>query len=564
MKNRFLVLFIILAAIAFGFAVDDEPVKKILTQLEKYRADYPQEKVHIHLDKPYYAIGDNIWFKAYVVNAEKNQLSNLSKILYVELINEKDSVKQSVMLDLKAGLAWGDFMLTDSLREGNYRIRAYTTWMRNFGNEYYFDKTISIGNSVSNNIYTDATYTFTRISENNHKVVANIKYTYLDGVPVSKKEVTYDVQLNFRSVAKGKGITDNNGNLKITFTNNQPFILKTGKISTTVKLEESIVNKIIPIKATSNDGDVKFFPESGDLVAGLRSKVAFKAVGADGLSIPISGFISDNTAGKVAEFQTDYGGMGSFNVLPEAGKTYAAQVKFEDGSEKTFLLPRVLPQGYVLSVNNLNPEKLIVKVQASESIISDGEITLVAQSNGNTLYVSKSKFDSRTLLAEIPKTRFPTGIIQFTLFSQQNEPLAERLIFMNHSDQLNLSVKSDKAVYAKRGKVKIAVDVKDVTGKPVIGSFSLAVTDESKTPYDENKETTIMSNLLLTSDLKGYIEQPNYYFSGVTEAKVKHLDNLMLTQGWRRFTWKNILSNNFTNLSFQPETTVQISGSVKT
>lgn len=563
MKNRFLVLSIIFTAIAFGFAVDDEPVKKILTQLEKYRAEFPQEKVHIHLDKPYYAIGDDIWFKAYVVNAEKNQLSNISKILYVELINDKDSVKQSVMLNLNAGLAWGDFTLTDSLREGNYRIRAYTNWMRNFGNEYYFDKTISIGNSVSNNIYTDATYTFTKISESNHKVAADIKYTYLDGVPVSKKEVTYDVQLNFRSVAKGKGITDDQGNLKILFTNNQPFILKSGKILTTVKLEESVVNKIIPIKATSSDGDVTFFPESGDLVAGLRSKVAFKAVGADGLGISMTGFITDNTAVKVADFQTEHAGMGSFNVFPEIGKTYLAHVKFEDGSEKTFTLPRVLPQGYVLSINNLNPEKLIVKVQASESIISDSEITLVAQSNGNILYVSKSKFDSRTLLAEIPKTRFPTGITQFTLFSPQNEPLAERLVFMNHADQLNLTVKSDKAVYTKREKVKIAVDVKDITGKPVVGSFSLAVTDESKTPSDDNKETTILSNFLLTSDLKGYIEQPNYYFADVTQAKTKHLDNLMLTQGWRRFTWKNILSNNFTNLSFQPETTVQISGSVK-
>ncbi|MDB5120821.1 MAG: hypothetical protein JWN56_2039 [Sphingobacteriales bacterium] len=564
MKTRLLFLSLFLAVIAFGFAVDDEPVKKILTQLDKYRAEYPQEKVHIHLDKPYYAIGDNIWFKAYVVNAEKNQLSNLSKILYVELINEKDSVKQSVMLDVKAGLAWGDFTLTDSLREGNYRIRAYTTWMRNFGNEYYFDKTISIGNSVSNNIYTDANYTFSKIGANNHKVVADIKYTYLDGIPVSKKEVTYDVQLNFRSVAKGKGTTDSIGNFKITFNNNQPFILKSGKILTIIKLEESMVSKIIPIKATSNDVDVKFFPESGDLVAGLRSKVAFKAVGADGLSIPISGFISDNSAAKVSEFETEHAGMGSFALFPEAGKVYTAHVKFEDGSEKTYPLPRVLPQGYVLSVNNLGPDKLIVKVQASQSVVSDSEVTLVAQSNGNTIYISKSKFDSRTLLAEVPKTRFPTGIIQFTLFSQQNEPLAERLIFMNHSDNLNLTLKSDKVVYSKREKVKINIDVKDHTGKPAVGSFSLAVTDESKTPYDENKETTILSNLLLTSDLKGYIEQPNYYFSGINDAKIKHLDNLMLTQGWRRFTWRNILANNFPNLSFQPESTVQISGSVRT
>jgi hypothetical protein len=104
--KKYLVLFlsIIVSAIAFGFIKEDDPIKKILLQIEKYRSEYPQEKVHLHLDKPYYAIGDNIWFKAYVVIAEKNQLSNFSKILYVELINEKDSVKQSVALPLNLGL----------------------------------------------------------------------------------------------------------------------------------------------------------------------------------------------------------------------------------------------------------------------------------------------------------------------------------------------------------------------------------------------------------------------------------------------------------------------------
>ena len=84
-----------------GFIIDDEPLKKILTQIEKYRLQYPQEKVHLHLDKPYYAIGDNIWFKAYVVNAEKNELSTLSRILYVELINVKDSIKKSLKIPLE-------------------------------------------------------------------------------------------------------------------------------------------------------------------------------------------------------------------------------------------------------------------------------------------------------------------------------------------------------------------------------------------------------------------------------------------------------------------------------
>lgn len=563
MKNRLLFLSVLFAFITLGFVVDDDPIKKILDQLEKYRNEYPQEKVHIHLDKPYYAIGDNIYFKAYVVNAEKNELSALSKLLYVDLINDKDSVKQSVLLELKAGLAWGDFSLPDSLREGNYRIRAYTTWMRNYGNEYYFDKTISVGNAVSNNIYTDASYTFTKIGASNHKVVASIKYSYLDGVAVSKKEVTYDVQLNFRSVAKGKGMTDENGILKINFNNNQPFILKTGKIITNVKLEESLVNKIIPIKATSNDADVKFFSEGGDLIAGLRNKIAFKVIGADGLSMPVTGYISDNANTKIIDLKSEHAGMGTFSLFTETNKTYTATIKFPDGSDKMFPLPRTLKSGYVLNVIQ-NSEAVNVKIQASPDTPSDNEIILVAQSNGHVIYVSKTKLDSRTLTAEIPKSRFPTGVIQFTLFSEKNEPVAERLIFVNNHDQLNIGLRPDKSVYTKREKVTMAIDVKDKAGKPVVGSFSLAIIDAAKTPFDDDKETSILSNLLLTSDLKGYIEQPNYYFNGSADEKAQDLDNLMLTQGWRRFVWKNILADTYPPLAFQPEKTLQISGTVTT
>src|SRR5690606_27813172 len=111
--------------------------------------------------------------------AEENQLSNLSKVLYVDLINESDSIKQSLRLPLTAGMAWGDFQLADTLREGNYRIRAYTTWMRNFGESYFFDKTITVGNSVSNNYIGNISYQFSKTG-NSEKVVADISYTDLD------------------------------------------------------------------------------------------------------------------------------------------------------------------------------------------------------------------------------------------------------------------------------------------------------------------------------------------------------------------------------------------------
>lgn len=547
-----------------GFVYDDEPLEKILAHLEIYRLGYPQEKVHIHLDKPYYAIGDNIWFKAYVVNAEKNELSNLSKILYVELINDKDSIKKSLKIPLKMGLTWGDFMLSDSLREGNYRIRAYTTWMRNFGEDYFFDKTIVIGNSISTSVLTQVNYTYSK-DPRGQKVSAKINYSDMAGKPLSNKEVNYFVDLDFRSILKGKGMTDSMGNLQVTFVNNQPFILKSGRISTSIKLDEKqSVNKIFPIKSTSNESSVQFFPESGDLVNGISSRVGFKALSSDGLGIKISGFISNQNNERLTEFSSEHAGMGHFRIIPQITDTYTAHITFEDGSVKTYPLPKVKALGYVLSVINTTPDDLKIKISTNETTNAEEEITLIAQSNGIVYFVSKNKLTSSTFNASIAKKRFPTGILQLTLFSAKNEPVAERLVFINHSDFLQIDLKGDKQEYGKREKVKLILDAKDPEGKPTQGSFSLAILDESKVPFNEADETTIISNLLLSSDLKGFIEQPNYYFDEVNEDKVRQLDILMLTQGWRRFEWKNILANNYPPIIYQPETNLQVSGKVTT
>ncbi|HEY0895335.1 MAG TPA: carboxypeptidase-like regulatory domain-containing protein, partial [Sphingobacteriaceae bacterium] len=545
-----------------SFIRSDDPLKNMLDKLEKFRSDYPQEKVHLHLDKPYYAIGDNIWFKAYVVNGARNQLSALSKILYVELINEKDSVKQSARVHLRAGQAWGDFHLADSLKEGNYRIRAYTTWMRNFGEDFFFDKTISVGNSLSNDYLTDVSYSFSGAG-NSEKVLAAIKYLDLEGKPVANKEVSYSVQLDFRQVAAGKTTTDATGKALVSFVNNQPWLLKSGKISTRVKIDDQTsFSKIVPIKSTSSNVSVQFFPEGGDLVEGIRSKIAFKAVGADGLGVDVDGFVSDNANEKIAEFKSEYGGMGTFALKPEAGRTYKAIVTLKDGSKKTLPLPKALKSGYTLSAAHTDKDNILIRVGLSPELVGKGEVTIIGHTNGIANFVSKTKVTNTVLSASVPKTKFAGGILHLTLFNPANEPVSERLMFIRKESGLKVGITSDKTEYLKREKARLSIDARDTGGGPEVGSFSVAVVDESKVPFDDIYENTILSNLLLSSDIKGFVETPNYYFTAVDDKKDRELDNLLLTQGWRRFTWKSILANALPLLSFNPEKEIGISGTV--
>jgi uncharacterized protein YfaS (alpha-2-macroglobulin family) len=133
---------------------DEDPIEKLLASLQSWTENNPQEKVYLHTDKPYYIVGDTIWFKTYVTIGSKHQLSALSGAVYVELINEGDSIAQSLKLPLMAGMAKGSIVLSDTaIREGNYRLRAYTQWMRNAGPEYFYDKTFSVGNSAANTVF---------------------------------------------------------------------------------------------------------------------------------------------------------------------------------------------------------------------------------------------------------------------------------------------------------------------------------------------------------------------------------------------------------------------------
>jgi len=299
-----LLLFTLLIAV-FAYKADDDPFNALLKKLEVYNEKYPQEKVHLHLDKPYYAIGDDIWFKAYVINTQTSKLSAISSALYVELINEKDSVKKQLKLPLVSGVTWGDFKLPDSLTEGNYRIRAYTQWMRNAGPDFFFDKTIKIGNSWANNVFTSTNYTFSKQNAS-EKVNAVVRFTDKNGKAFANSEVTYEVVLNFRSITKAKAVTNDQGAVNINFLNTQPSLYKSGKIVATLNLpDKKKVIKQIPIKATSNAVDVQFFPESGNLVENLPCKVAVKAVNASGLGEDIEGVIVDNTGLEVYKFSRE-------------------------------------------------------------------------------------------------------------------------------------------------------------------------------------------------------------------------------------------------------------------
>jgi hypothetical protein len=545
-----------------------DPVDKIVTALQRWNDNNPQEKVYLHTDKPYYVIGDTIWFKAYVTIGNKHQLSAMSGALYVDLINEGDSVAVALKLPVMAGMSKGNFVLADSsFREGNYRIRSYTQWMRNAGSGYYYDKVFAIGNSVTNPVFAKVDYEFSKDGAKN-VVTAVLSYTNDKGEPLINKTVNYDLLEDFEVITTQTKKTDGTGSVRVVL---QPG--KSGKLDGVIihskinTVDKEVVTKDFVVKAVSSQTDMQFFPESGPLVNGIRSRVAFKATGPHGIGVPVKGIITDDANATVAEFEATNFGMGFFRLQPEAGKTYQAKVTFPDGSEKVMKLPAAIDNGYVLSVfNNPETDTVLVRINASKAAVTAAQsLSLVVQSGGNVHYASTIPLNKSSFSVMIPASELPSGICQFTLFSPTGDPINERIAFVQGNDLMNLKITSAKKTYAPKEKIEVTLEALDQKSTPIRGNFSASVINETSVPIDENKESSILSHILLSSDIKGYIEKPGYYFSNPSVETKTNLDLLMMTQGYRRFAWKDIMTDNPFKLPFKAEKlTSEITGKLVT
>jgi hypothetical protein len=563
-------LLVISLLFSFGFVAsaqqDSIPLSTVIQKTAKFQSSYPIEKVYLHLDKPYYAVGDTIWFKAYVT-VEKHQPSGLSGIVYVDIINSQDSVMDNLRLPVRNGFANGNITLTgDTYKQGSYRIRAYTNWMRNFDSEYFYDHTINVGNAIDNQVNTFISYK-SSARKGTVKVDADILYKDPSNNPYANKRVNWQLMKNGDPINKGSGKTDDKGHLLVDIPENDPATITSGLLLTALDVgDRKTVSNSFSLKGAVTGYDVQFFPESGQLTNGVRSKVAFKAINSKGLGVDVTGTITDDQGTVMANFTTAHLGMGIFALSPEAGKAYTANVTFPDGAKATYRLPRVQAMGINISVSNPDADNLAVKVSANELFLQrkqNKSFYLVAQSGGVVYYAAQTVMQNMVYTANIPKSKFPTGIVQFTLFSSGGYALCERIVFIQHNDQLNLTLKTDKPSYTTRQNVHLSVLAKNST-TPVVGSFSVAVLDDTSVPSNEDSESTILSNLLLTSDLKGYIEKPNYYFNKPDQEKLDNLDILMLTQGYRRFSYEDILADKLPQIFVAPETGIEVSGILRT
>jgi len=453
---RILGVLLLIACFSDAFSQSFKP-DSITKRFAEYSEMNLQEKVYVHTDRELYLSGEILWFKLYNVNTASNTSVDFSKVAYVEIIDKNLKPVLQAKIAIDKGSGSGSLYLPVSLPSGNYQFRAYTSWMKNFSPDFYFEKNIRLVNALA-------------------------------------------------------------------------------------KPEKQLADK------EDRKFDIQFFPEGGNMVESLPAKLAFRAIDSQGKGIDFQGTLVDENNNRLLSFKPLKFGIGSFSFTPENGKTYRALIEIPGLQTIVKELPLV-KTGYTLQLENAGAERIKVKIHANEGSSNQQLVLFVHTrqdkklSESITLNGGKSDF-------LIEKNKLSEGISHFTLFNTSGKALAERLYFIRPSSHLNLDIKADQSTYSTRKKVILELLSKDEKGLEIDADASVSVFASNANPADE---ADIFNYLWLKSDLKGNIESPGYYLKNKDALADEALDNLMLTHGWRKFVWQNVIAGNKPVFGFIPE-----------
>ena len=429
---------------------------------------------------------------------------------------------------------------------GIYKVKAYTNWQKNAND--FFEKEIQVQKVVLPRLKMKMEF-LKKAYGPGDEVVSKVDLQTLENQPLSNYSVKYMVQLNGQKLTESKLTSDNEGLAYVKFQLPNELTTNDGLLNVMIDYEgrtESI-SRSVPI--TLGNIELGFYPEGGDLVDGLISKMAFKALNEFGKPADIKGVIKDNEGNTITNFESFHNGMGAFNLEPKIGKTYYAVITHPKGINKKYSLPKSLKRGWTMNVNNAKKEKLVITIQSTET----ETMSLAAQVRGEMYFATEINIARGKNEIEIPTKDFPMGVAQITLFDSKNIERAERLVFVNKDKKLNISLKTDKAQYLPREKVKMDIEVTDERGLPMPANLSLAVVDDKLLSFADDKSSNILSSLLLEDDLKTKVEEPQFYFNDKEAKADEALDYLLMTDGWRRFTWEKVMAEDFPAIQFEGE-----------
>ena len=470
-----------------------------LSQIERQLRQAPvQEKIYVHMDNTCYFKGDTIWYKAYVVRADSLTYTDMSRITYVELLTPDGMVvERQQIVTSPQGWTCGNFVLQDSLYSGYFELRAYTRWMLNF-----------------------------RVTHRN--------YNYFDRLAFYDKQMADDFFRDYGTLYSRVFPVYERPTMPGAY--DEKYVVSRPKMRLDKELKERL--------------HVTFYPEGGHLIAGSRCRVAFEACDEEGQQVQTEGLLGD------MPIRTEHQGRGVFTVdVPERGRLRA---EFShEGKDYRFSLPDVEERGCALMLDEGGDGSQVTAALTLRGV-ADREVAVAVLCRGVLKVFRRVTPDGQgRCTVNIDKAELPTGVCDLIVIDGNGQPLADRLFFVNHHD------------YAASGSISVSgleseyqpLEQTTVTLQAPPGTNHLSVAIRDGATDDPTYDTgNIMTDLLLSSELQGFIPHADYYFESDDTTHRRHLDLLMMVQGWRRYDYHELTDPEL--LRYQPETAQTVVGGV--
>lgn len=554
MKNRTLIFLIV--SLLFGLSLHAQNDFSLLLnkRLNEYLLNNIQEKIYVQTNSNQYSPGDTIWFKASLLNAITHTPFRTENLLYVDLISPDKQVAYHHLFRVFNGFSAGYIPVDTEYKYGTYQLVAYTNYMKNFSSEFFFKKQVNILR-IANDLVSWKFQPDLKTYDGGDSLFLTLRANSEDGAEINANaKVLFEVGEKLQH-EQSTVISGNFGIFK-TFI---PDTLFDSEATITVSLpfQNNSIGRFEVVLPGAKP-DLQFLPESGNLIPGISNTVAFKCLDVNGKALDVSGIIYSNGDTQVGKFKTEHQGMGSFILAVEAGISYTAEILWK-GVKLSYNLPTVNERAYGLHLVNESIDSLYFSIEKSTDQLE--KLMILGHTRGISHFFTSGGIGQKTTKLTVAKNNFPTGITVFTLFAK-NYPQAERLVYIEHNDQLIVHLETNEQQIGKRDKVELEVEITDQTGTPVMGSFSLNAFDtfkEQSVDFNDN----IQNYLLCSSELNGAVLQDGNFFDRQNPTYARNIDLLMLTNGWRRFTWTEIYSNIDREKDFALEKGLKLHGEVR-
>jgi alpha-2-macroglobulin-like protein len=511
---------------------DDQ--KRLGAFIDAYFQSSATRRLYLHLDKPLYQPGETIWFRAWELAAPTLTAPAEDHGLTVELVSPQGSQVLQKRLLLQAGLATNDVMLPDTIEGGEYILRATS----DLGGT--FDRKLIVSQYQPPQIKKKVEF-LRKAYGAGDQVAAAVSLARATGEPLANRPATAIVTVDEVEVARFRVTTSDNGEAIAKFELPKQIARGDGLLTLLVDdggVTESIQKRIpILVKQMS----VELYPEGGELVRGLPGRVYFIAKNPLGKPADVDGRVVDEQGREVATFSSLHNGMGRFELMPQAGKSYMVQITRPAGIDHQVPVPAARDAGCALmAIDDAAGQRDDVRAAVWCSEDRNVAATAVLREKRLGDVSAKIAAGKPTVIA-IPVPAGAQGAVRFTLFDDALNPLAERLIYRGRGHDLAISITPGRPTYAPRDQVELTVATRDLAGKPVQADLSLAVVDDTVLSFADDKTAHLLSRLYLEAEMPGQeVEEPNFYFSA--DPKAPHAIDLVLgTQGWRRFDWQPVL-----------------------